>query len=92
MPAPNSIPCSVVDCDYTTPAGCPTWDLLRDFLQQHRESVHPATNGPRIGHNAKLESLPRPKFTLDMSESQWQFTQKRWDAYIAQTVASEVCE
>ena len=89
MPAPNSIPCSVVDCEYTTPAGCPTWDLLRDFLQQHRESVHPAANGPRIGHTAKLESLPRPKFTLDMSESQWQFTQKRWDAYIAQTVASE---
>ena len=56
MPAPNSIPCSVVDCEYTTPAGCPTWDLLRDFLEQHRESVHPAANGPRIGPFYSIES------------------------------------
>ena len=89
MPAPNSVPCSVVDCDYTTPAGCPTWDLLRDFLQQHKESVHPTAMGQHVGHNAKLESLPRPQFLLNMTESKWQFVNMQWDAYIDQTPASD---
>ena len=56
-------------------------------------SAHPAPVGtvgaPRTSHNAKLESLPRPKFTLDMTESQWQFTKMQWRAYIEQTPASE---
>ena len=89
MPAPNSVPCSVVDCDYTTPAGCHTWDLLRDFLQQHKESVHPTATGQRVGHNAKLESLSWPQFLLNMTESKWQFVNMQWVAYIDQTPASD---
>ena len=89
MPPPTPVPCSVVDCDYATPAGCPTWELLRDFLQQHKESVHPTATGQRVGHNAKLESLPRPQFTLNMTESKWQFVNMQRDAYIDQTPYSD---
>ena len=89
MPPPNPVPCSDVDCDYTTPAGCPTWELLRDFLQQHKETVHPTATSQRVGHNAKLESLPRPQFTLNMTESKWQFVNMQWVAYIDQTPASD---
>ena len=41
-------------------------------------------------HNAKLESLPRPTFTLSMTEAKWQFISMQWEAYIAQTNSSTV--
>ena len=61
-------------------------------LEVHAASVHPTPGGMppthRQTHNAKLESLPHFKFTLNMTESQWQFVNMLWEAYIAQTVAS----
>ena len=93
MAPPTPISCSKPDCDYTTPVGCPNWELMVKLLESHVTSAHPAPVGtvgaPRTSHNAKLESLPRPKFTLDMTESQWQFTKMQWKAYIEQTPASE---
>ena len=61
-------------------------------LEVHSSAVHthPGNVGqhPRVTHNAKLESLPRPKFSLAMTESKWQFINMQWEAYIAQTNAS----
>eukprot|EP00092_Neocalanus_flemingeri_P103983 GFUD01133121.1.p1 GENE.GFUD01133121.1~~GFUD01133121.1.p1 ORF type:complete len:120 (-),score=23.55 GFUD01133121.1:44-403(-) len=53
---------------------------------------HLATQPPPrdVTHNAKLESLPRPKFSLNMTEAQWQFVTMQWGAYIAQTHASDI--
>ena len=63
-------------------------------LEVHSTAVHPPPGGggggPRVTHNAKLESLPRPTFTLSMTESKWQFITMQWEAYIAQTNASTV--
>ena len=62
-------------------------------LELHATTVHPPPagggGGARVSHHAKLESLPRPKFTLNMSEAKWQFTNMQWTAYIAQTPASD---
>ena len=33
--------------------------------------------------------LPRPTFTLNMTESQWNYTRSLWDSYIKQTVVPE---
>ena len=35
--------------------------------------------------SAKLEKLPRPKFSLEMTESEWKFKEQSWKAYIGQT-------
>ena len=92
--APPPLKCSFTDCEYSTPAGCPTWELMIKQLEVHSTAVHPPPGGggggPRVTHNAKLESLPRPNFTLSMTESKWQFTNMQWEAYIAQTNASTV--
>ena len=93
MAPPPPIKCSYQDCTYTTPVGCPTWELVTKQLEVHAATVHPppAGNGQaqRQSHNAKLESLPRPTFSLNMTESKWQFTNMQWNAYIAQTNASQ---
>ena len=69
-------------------------EMLTTHLSNNTQAAHP-TPAPVIQqhqqhtHNAKLESLPRPKFTLNMTEAQWQFTTMQWEAYIAQTPASD---
>ena len=85
---PPQIECSHGDCDYQTPPNCPTWDLARDFLTQHTHAVH-ATGQQQASQAGKLEKLPRPTFTLNMTESQWSFTKTQWDSYIKQTVVPE---
>ena len=93
MAPPAPIQCSKDGCDFTTPAGCPTWELMVKMLETHVLAVHPPPaiqgGGLRTSHNAKLESLSRPKFSLNMTEGQWQFVTMQWTAYIAQTPASE---
>jgi hypothetical protein len=90
---PAPIECSYPACDYKTPAGCPTWELMTKQLELHASSVHPPPGGGgghgHVSHKARLESLPRPKFSLNMTEGQWQFINMQWTAYIAQTPASD---
>ena len=89
MAPPTSQECSHTDCNYTTPTGCPTWELIANFLQQHTQAVH--GGGVQQGSStvSKLEKLPRPTFTLNMTESQWSFKKMQWDNYIKQSVVSE---
>ena len=84
MASPNPLNCSVPDCEFMTPAGCPTWDLT-----QHSNSVHAAAQSSHLSQGNKLEKLPRPTFNLQMSESQWSFTKLQWLNYINQTHASD---
>ena len=89
MVPPNPLECSNEDCDYKTPNGCPTWDLMVTLLTQHTQSVHGGAQLTQPGPGNKLEKLPRPTFTLQMTESQWTFTKLQWDSYISQTHASD---
>ena len=81
--------CSHADCSYSTSTGCPTWELIANFLQQHTQAVH--GGGVQQGSStvSKLEKLPRQTFTLNMTESQWSFKKMQWDNYIKQSVVSE---
>ena len=89
MAPPNPLNCSSPDCDFTTPAGCPTWELMVTVLSQHTQSVHGGTQPTQIGPGNKLEKLPRPTFDLQMTESQWTFKKLQWDSYISQAQASD---
>ena len=50
-----------------------------DLLTLHTTAVHGAQTGSR------LEKLPRPVFTLNMTEAAWDFKVIVWDSYIQQT-------
>ena len=63
--------------------------MLLGFLQQHTQAVHGGGGGQQASSTSKLEKLPRPTFTLNMSESQWNFTKIQWDNYIKQSVVSD---
>ena len=86
MPPPAPVKCSKPGCDFVTPEGAPTWELLNSFLTNHTSSCHqPAVPQPVAGQqSSKLEKLPRPVFTLGMSESAWEFVMVQWNAYIGQ--------
>ena len=89
MPAPTPLECSVAGCDYTTPTGAPSWEIMTTLLTTHTHGAHSGGGGhnqPQI--SSRLEKLPRPTFTLKMSESQWSFTLIQWDNYIQQSVVS----
>ena len=89
MPPPPQQQCSHDDCDYKTPPGCPSWEMLLGFLQQHTQAVHGGGGDQQAQSTSKLEKLPRPTFTLNMSESQWSFKKIQWDSYIKQNIVSE---
>ena len=81
--------CSVPGCDYVTPEGL-TRELVFSHLQLHTQAVHPIDQpaNPAVP-TSKLERLPRPVFSLDMTESDWQFKEIDWNSYIEQTSCSD---
>ena len=81
--------CSVPGCDYETPEGL-TRELVFQHLQLHTQAIHlinqPAN--PAVP-TSKLERLPRPVFSLNMTEADWQFKEIDWQSYIGQTPCSD---
>ena len=66
------------------------WPALQD--QEHQDNVEDKSVGdaqPVTTTGSKLEKLPQPIFTLNMTESQWSFTKTQWDNYINQSTVSE---
>ena len=89
MAPPTPLECSVNGCEYKTPAGTPTWDNCITLLNTHASSVHVVGGGPQqTTNNSKLEKLPRPVFSLNMTEAQWSFKKLQWDNYISQSVVT----
>ena len=67
--------CSVPDCGYETPEG--TKDQMLSHLTLHTNAVHlahqaAAPAAPAVPA-ARIERLPRPVFSLNMTEAQWQY-------------------
>ena len=90
---PTSLNCTKEGCDWTTPVNCPDWEKMIKLLELHTMAEH-GGNGQNqntgTGSGAPwLEKLPRPSFTLDMSQNEWAFKQSQWEAYISQTPVAE---
>ena len=60
------------------------------LMNMHRQDAHqlvaPVAAAP--APTAKLERLPRPTFTLNMTEAAWQFKLIEWTSYIGQTAVT----
>ena len=59
------VECSVPDCDYVTPDG--TKELVLNHLTLHTQAVHLVNMQPAGAPGNKLEKLPRPVFSLNMT-------------------------
>ena len=92
MAPPPPLTCSAPDCEFSTPQGAPTWEMMSALLNTHALSVHTAGGGTTGGGSSsapRLEKLPRPTFQLDMTQSDWAFKYSQWQAYISQTPTQE---
>ena len=73
MAPPPSQECTNVDCQYSTPDGIPTWELIATFISNHTQAVHstpaaaqPAAQvgGQTVSVKPRAEKVPRPKIKL----------------------------
>ena len=92
--APEPLECTNPDCTFTTPPTCPDWEAMLRVLQIHTDAAHRVPQGGQGStqanmSNTKLEKLPRPTFSLDMTQSDYAFKESQWEAYIGQSVNSE---
>ena len=60
------------------------------LLELHTAAEHgaPTTAATRTAV-PKLETLPRPTFSLDMTQAEWSFKESQWKVYINQTNVEE---
>ena len=81
MPAPQPINCDVDGCGWSTPNRIPFWELILKSYELHVSAKHGAWPGgnPTASADMKLEKLPMPTFSLNMSEGDWAFTLQQWD-------------
>ena len=86
MPAPPSQRCSVQGCEYSTPEGIPTWDMLTTHLSTHSQAAHPPQQqGNATSSSSKTAKKTRPSVTNQMSEESWRFFLDEWSRYKRQT-------
>ena len=85
MAPPTPLQCQSPGCEWQTPTNTPSWEMMIQLLQLHDKNVHPSAPPNMNPVTAKLERLPRPVFTLSMTEASWQFKVIEWKSYIGQT-------
>ena len=77
--------CDKAGCDYTTPATCPTWDMLRWAMDNHVLTAHPELRmqgqGQGGGASSRQERLPRPTLDTGITEADWTFFESQWERY-----------
>ena len=85
MPAPPTQRCTVPDCDYSTPEGIPTWDMLTTHLKLHSDACHNDSTGGSSTAPSKTAKKERPTISNQMSEESWRFFLDEWGRYKRQT-------
>ena len=90
MAPPPSQECTNVDCQYSTPDGIPTWELIATFISNHTQAVHstpaaaqPAAQvgGQTVSVKPRAEKVPRPKIKLGVSQDEFSYFQDEWTSY-----------
>ena len=83
MAPPPPMSCDKTGCDYTTPATCPTWDMLRWAMDNHVLTAHPELRmqGQGGGASSRQERLPRPTLDTGITEADWTFFESQWERY-----------
>jgi len=85
MSPPTPMSYSNPECDFSTPPGIPTFELLLKSLELHNQSNHETTKSEI---SSRVEKLRRPVLTTGMSESEWTFFIHKWNRYMRHTKLS----
>ena len=79
--APNPLQCLKTGCEWTTPPNCPTWEHQIELLKIHTSVEHHREQGAAAAASSRQEKLPRPKLEAEISESDFQFFENKWERY-----------
>ena len=75
--------CSYPACDFETPTGIPTFELVLKSLELHVNTLHSTNQSKREA--PKVEKPKRPTVHANMSESDWVFFEHKWSRYKRQS-------
>ena len=87
MAPPPSQECSHAECQYSTPEGVPTWELVVELLKLHRQDVHvqvqqsPQVDGQAVSTKPRAEKVPRPQNKLGIGQDDFSYFKNRWISY-----------
>ena len=87
MAPPTSQRCAVVECQYSTPEGVPTWELVVELLKLHREDVHvqpqqpPQVDGQVVSTKPHAEKVPRPQIQMGIGQDEFSYFKNMWLSY-----------
>ena len=86
MDVPPPQACAASECNYNTPIGVPTWELVAQMLTAHTQAAHPPpapAAAPAVagGPTGKLDKRPRPESNIDMSEHNFKLFMNEWNLY-----------
>ena len=79
--APNPLKCLKTGCEWVTPPNCPTWADQIELMKIHTSMEHPREQGAAAGGVSRQEKLPRPKLEAEISETEFQFFENKWERY-----------
>ena len=88
MAPPPQMECSNEECEFSTPANIPSYELVLKALELHTMSVHSSQQSQTQTVSAKTEKPKRPSLSTGLSESEWAFFLTRWERYVRQTKVS----
>ena len=86
MSPPTPMACTSNACEFETPPGIPTYELVLKCLEVHNQASH---NSPKSENSNKTEKLRRPMVNTGMSESEWTFFVHKWERYTRHAKLSE---
>ena len=87
MAPPDIMVCSNGECQYSTPEGIPTWELLIQCMNNHTQAVHQNPVAGQPGAQAqgqakpRAEKVPRPQIKLGVSQDEFSYFQDEWTSY-----------
>ena len=87
MAPPPSQGCDDVECQYTTPEGIPTWEILYTALTNHTRTAHPTPAAGQPGPQAQVqakpraEKVPRPQIKLGVGQDEFSYFKDEWTSY-----------
>ena len=87
MAPPPSQGCDDVECQYTTPEGIPTWEILYTALTNHIKTAHPTPAAGQPGAQAqgqakpRAEKVPRPQIKLGVGQDEFSYFKDEWTSY-----------
>ena len=85
MTPPPAMECSFPECNFTTPASIPSYELVLKSLELHVSAAHITSSTSPRQPVTKVEKPKRPVISCDMSESDWTFFEHKWNRYKRQS-------